>query len=175
MKKTLLACLALASTVGLISSPAHSQSSVQNTEITTTTAQPAPRVLDSYMKPVYSRTRQITDADGNTEKLEEPMILERHEKVEIPGAETHVTTVEQKQQSVQAVKTTTTLAPRKHVAYRRPRPRYISHRPRHNYIAMKSHAESQQRKVSTTTVVKDEHIQGESKVLERRDPALDLY
>lgn len=146
-----------------------------------------PVVLDSYMKPVVSRTREITDKDGNTEKVVEPLVQERHETVAIPGQETHVTTVHQEQQdtvqSTEQAQTKRVVAHKcvkRHVAYR---PRHIQHvacrthhvayRPVHKYVAM---ANKTQKSIQTTnrTVVNEQTIQSPATVIERRDPALDL-
>src|SRR5271166_982088 len=151
MRKTAIGYLGLA--LAMVTwSPAIAQmeSSVSERTETVTTPTSPPVVLDSYMKPVYSRTKQTTDSEGNTEKVVEPLIMERHEQVAIPGQETHVTTVqEEKQTSVESTQQATAPKPviahkaavahkyvKRHIAYRPRRAHHVAYKPRHNYVAV---------------------------------------
>lgn len=157
--------------------PAVSTSTVQTTE--TQTAPPV--VLDSYMKPVYSRTKEVS-SNGETEKVVEPMIMERHEKVAIPGAESTTTTV----QTEKTIVPTTVIKSQSHTAAKvvasHPRHivRHIAHRtaPK-KYVAMRSAnkvekvEKVEKVQTATRTVVNEERSIAPTTVIDRKDPALD--
>lgn len=143
-------------------------------------------VIDSWMQPTVVRSRAIKDADGTTAAtVEEPLIMERHERVVVPQTETTTTTSVEKQPTVvrtekQAVsyKTTTTAVPAKkrHVAhrhYRKAKPHTVARRPvrKSNFVATNTTIDE---KVESPTVIQqtEQRVQKE-KIIERRDPALD--
>ena len=155
--------------------PAVSTSTVQTTE--TQTAPPV--VLDSYMKPVYSRTKEVS-SNGETEKVVEPMIMERHEKVAIPGTESTTTTVQTEKTSVPTtVIKSQSQSSSKVVAVSHPRHivRHIAHKPvPQKYVAMRSASKVEKvEKVQTATrtVVNEERSVTPTTVIDRKDPALD--
>ncbi len=148
-------------------------------------------VVDSWMQPTVVRSRAIKDADGTTAAtVEEPLIMERHERVLVPETETTTTTSVEKQPTVvrtekQAVSyrsTTTTAAPAKkrhvvrHVAhrhYRKAKPHTVARRPvrKNNFVASKTTVE--ERVESPTVIQQTEQRVQKEKIIERRDPALD--
>ena len=77
--RTIAAVVSLAATI-----PAHAQA---QTEVRFTQYQGEPQVLDSWMQPKITRTREITNAAGEIERVEEPLVLERHERVLVPTTE----------------------------------------------------------------------------------------
>ena len=187
MRKMAVGYLAVAVAM-LTWSPAIAQQESSITERTQTVTTPAaaPVVLDSYMKPAYSRVKETTDKEGNTEKEVQPLIMERHEQVAIPGQETHVTTVQEENsnttQSTQ--KAAVVAAPKaviahkksvyhKHVAYRPRRVQHVAYRPRHKYVAVANQTQKTEQ-TTNRTVVNEQTIQSPTTVIERRDPALDL-
>ena len=183
MKKVALAATVgyLAATLALAAwSPASAgeASVVQSTETVTAPAGP-PQVLDSYMKPVLNKTTQVTDSEGNTTTETMPMIMERHEKVAIPGNETHVTTVRQENydasQTTKQVSVKKAVAPRKtvrRVSYR-PRPRrYVAYKPVHKYVASANKVQKAEQSTQHT-VIQEQTYTSPTTVIERRDPALD--
>ena len=135
------------------------------------------------MKPAYSRTKEVTDKEGNTEKVVEPLIMERHEQVAIPGQETHVTTVQQENQNTtetthQAAASVKPVVAHKtvkhsHVACRARRAQHVAYKPRHRYVAVASKSAKTEQN-TTRTVINEQTIQSPTTIIERRDPALDL-
>ncbi len=155
--------------------PSVSTSTVQTTE---TQAAP-PVVLDSYMKPVYSRTKEVSSG-GETEKVVEPMIMERHETVAIPGSESTTTTV----QTEKSIVPTTVIKSQAHTASKIvavSHPRRVIHvahrRAPKAYVAMKSSKASTEKvekvQTATRTVVNEERSVTPTTVIDRKDPALD--
>jgi hypothetical protein len=185
MRKTAVGYLAVA--VAMMAwSPAIAQQESTITERTQTVTEPAaaPVVLDSYMKPAYSRVKETTDKEGNTAKEIQPLIMERHEQVAIPGQETHVTTVqEENQNSSQTTQKAAVVEPKvvvahkavchKHVAYRPRRVQHVAYRPTHKYVAVANQSQKTEQ-TTNRTVINEQTIQSPTTVIERRDPALDL-
>lgn len=145
-------------------------------------------VVDSWMQPTVVRTRAIKDSDGTTAAtVEEPLVMERHERVVVPEMETTTTTSVSKQPTVVrtenrsvAYRATTTTAPAKkrrsvrHVAhhYRRAKPHTVAHRPvRRNFVASRTTVE--ERVEQPTVVQQTEQRVEKERIIERRDPALD--
>ncbi|MDZ4837287.1 MAG: hypothetical protein SGJ27_26170 [Candidatus Melainabacteria bacterium] len=143
-------------------------------------------VIDSWMQPTVVRTRAIKDADGTTSQtVQEPLIMERHERVVVPEVETTTTTSVNKQPTVvqterQAISykaaTTTTAKPAKKRAvrrhYRRAKPHTVARRPvkKRSFVATKT---VEQRVESPTVVERTEQTVQKERVIERRHPALD--
>ena len=50
------------------------------------------QVMDSWMQPKVVRKQEVTGPDGQTRIIEQPLIMERHERVLIPRTETTTTT-----------------------------------------------------------------------------------
>jgi hypothetical protein len=188
MKKTAVGYLAVA--VAMMAwSPAIAQQESSITQRTETVTAPAapPVVLDSYMKPAYSRVKETTDKEGNTEKEVQPLIMERHEQVAIPGQETHVTTVQEENRNATQTteKAAVVAAPKvvvahkkavyhRHVAYRPRRAQHVAYRPTHKYVAVANQSQKTEQQITNRTVVNEQTIQSPPTVIERRDPALDL-
>lgn len=145
-------------------------------------------VVDSWMQPTVVRSRAIKGADGTTSQtVEEPLVMERHERVVVPETETTTTTSVEKQPAVirtekQAVSyratTTTTPAKKRHYVrhsrhHRRAKPHTVARRPvrKSNFVASTTTVE--QRVESPTVVQQTEQRVQKEKIIERRDPALD--
>lgn len=169
---TLKGCLAIALTLG-IQSVCSAQAVY--TQSTTTTAG-TPVVLDSYMKPTVVRSREITDSDGNTQRMIEPMILERHERVMLPATETTSsetrTSSTVRSESRQLAENTSSRVVRRSCK--------VSHHPRHHYTAYSHHNVAVASRVTVekrepAIIDRQESTIDKSTVIERRDPALELY
>lgn len=164
-------------------------SNKQSTTVTTTTTTP-PVVLDSYMKPVYSQVREQKTPDGGSEKVVEPMIMERHEHVALPQVDTTTTTVMPVQTETQTTELKTKLSKAPVVAKaRRHYHKYVaSHRPTHptHHRVIARHAPpkkaavtesvlTEKKTVKVQPVVIEQNTIQKPEVIERRDPALDLH
>jgi len=155
-------------------SAAHAQD-VHSFSQSTETTIGAPKVMDSWMQPTVVRTVQQTDQDGSTQTRQEPLVMERHERVIIPREERHSVT-EIIKETTPAVKTTSMTESR----------RYVAARPIHHYrhraarsLAMNTvrrRAATTRSSVSSTEQIDhNERIEHKADIIERRDPALDLY
>lgn len=180
MKSRVNTYLSLLAVIGMSTLPALAEgdASVTTSTVQTTETQAAPPVvLDSYMKPVYSRTKEVS-SNGETEKVVEPMIMERHEKVAIPGTESTTTTVQTEKTSVP----TTVIKSQTHTASKVvavSHPKHVIHvahkRAPRKYVAMRSASKSVEKveKVQTRTIVNEEHSVTPTTVIDRKDPALE--
>ncbi len=177
MIKTAVGYLAVAAAL-MAWSPAIAQQESSTTETTQTVSSPpaAPVVLDSYMKPVVTRTKETTDKEGNVSKDTAPLIMERHEQVAIPGQETHVTTVKEENRSATVGPKTMTVVHHTpvhhtHVAYR-PRPvHHGAYKPAKQHLAVTTRSAKTEN--VSRTVISEQTIQTPTTVIERKDPALD--
>ena len=176
MTSTVRGLLALSMTIA-VQSVCFAQTDI--TQTVTTTSSPT-QVLDSYMKPTIVRTRAVTDADGNTEKIVEPMVLERHEHVLLPSetttVDTQATSPVTEVRQVSVVKQTAPIVRHTALVARR---RKVAHhvRPHHRiYTAQqKSTTVTVAEKVIVPRTVETKEVtERQATVIERRDPALDL-
>ena len=140
-------------------------------------------VVDSWMQPTVVRNRAIKDADGTTSvTVQEPLIMERHEKVVVPEVETTTTTSVSKEPTVvrtekQAVsyKSTTVAPPKKKRVirhHRRAKSHTVARKPvrKSNYVATKT---VEERVEQPTVIQQTQQSVKKETVIERRDPALD--
>jgi hypothetical protein len=145
-------------------------------------------VVDSWMQPTVVRSRAIKDADGTTSQtVEEPLIMERHERVVVPETETTTTTsVEKKQPTVVRTEQravsyrATTAAPvkkKRHVVrhHRKAKSHTVARRPvrKRNFVAAKTTVQERVEVQSPTVIEQTESRVLKEKVIERRHPALD--
>jgi len=172
----------LASGLALSSQPANAQS------YTYKQVEQGPGVVvDSWMQPTVVRSRAIKDGDGNvSHTVEEPLIMERHEKVIVPTTETTTTTNVIQQPTVVrtekqvAYKTTksrqvsSTRPKKRYVARKRSKPRAVAQRraPKRSYVAQKV---VEERIEKPTVIEQTEQSVHKETLIERRHPALDLY
>jgi hypothetical protein len=182
MKSRAYTYLSLLAIIGFSTLPALADGEaplVNTSTVQTTETQTAPPVvLDSYMKPVYSRTKEVSSG-GETEKVVEPMIMERHETVAIPGSESATTTV----QTEKTVVPTTVIKSQSHSASKvvvLSHPRHVTHiahrRAPRSYVAMRSSKATERvEKVQTATrtTVNEERSVTPTTIIDRKDPALD--
>lgn len=163
------------------------QALAQTVQTYTQTYDPRPvnqaTVLDSWMQPAVVRTRTVTEENGDTRNIVEPIIMERHEKVLVPTGETLTTT--DTTFGGQVVKTTdhTIVSTKSAVpAYSTSRRHFVAHKYRH-HPAVVSTAPASERILarqtvteSTPTVVeRRQRIEERAVIIERRDPALNMY
>lgn len=133
--------------------------------------------LDSWMAPAHVRTREVVKADGEREIIQEPLVLERHERVLAPVSTTRsimetqyggrqVTTAQTTASSVRR-----TTAPRRASARR--------HSLKRRAVAARPSASKSRiawRTVSTPVVIeRREETEHRAVILERKDPALLVY
>ncbi len=141
-------------------------------------------VLDSWMQPTVMRTRAIRDSDGSTTTVEEPLVMERHERVVVPETETTTTTnvipsteIRTEQRQLVSYGTSSPAKKRPHakkkVAIKKPQTvAYPARQPRQGYVAQKV----VEQHITHPTVVEETATSVHKEtVIERRHPALDLY
>jgi len=152
-------------------------SAVQADTVTTysSNSQPA-TVLDSYMKPTVVRERQVTDSNGVTERVVEPLVQERHEVVAIPIEEKVTTTSVRPGQTIITTTpvATTTVKRRstatKRVAVRKKKVRKVvssNSVKQQSYVAQKAYTEP-------ASIVESTQLQRREVIMERKHPSL-LY
>jgi len=142
----------------------------------------APQVMESWMQPTVVRSTQEIDASGNAQVRQEPLIMERHERVMIPQEDRSSTTVVNKEETPVVTTSTTTasrsyvasrpIAHRSCVAHRRVAYRYPSRSLAYNTVKRKDIATTTS---SSEQVDHNERVEQKATIFERRDPALDLY
>lgn len=174
----------LASSAAFVCQPA----SAETDTVTVKQVEQGPAmVVDSWMQPTVVRTRAIKDADGTTSQtVQEPLIMERHERVVVPETETTTTTsVERKptvvrteQRAVSYRATSKAPAKKRHTArrYRKAKPHAVATRrpaKKQNIVATKTTVE--ERVESPTVIEQTEQRVLKEKVIERRHPALETY
>lgn len=131
----------------------------------TTAVYPA-RTLHSWMKPVVVRSRTVTQDGGEIKQVVEPIIQERYERVLVPEVETTTTTnIKNKAPLTAASKKTYAIAG-------------TARANRHRLVA--SSRETHKSKVAVSAVATDvirekKQIVERARIIERRDPALELY
>lgn len=176
--------LALALGLGIACAPAYSQT-FETTTHSTEVVNP-PRVLDSWMQPTGFKTTEVLDQSGEPKLLQEPMVWERHERVAVPVVHNESTTVFSQspkqviQRSVSSQsKVSSTFRPRKRVASLRRRSAVrVAAAPRRRTVAVKSSVNNTSTTTQTqsmTVMQRNERSIEQPVVIERRDPALDLY
>jgi hypothetical protein len=153
---------------------AHAQA-VHSFSQSTQTTYGAPQVMDSWMQPTVVRSVQSTDQDGNPQTRQEPLIMERHERVMLPREERNSVT-EVTKETTPVVRTSSTTESKRYVAAR---PIHRYHRRAAKSLAMntvRSRAAATTSSVSSTEQIDhNERVEQKADVFERRDPALDLY
>jgi hypothetical protein len=140
-------------------------------------------VLDSWMQPVVVRSRAVTDENGNTQDFVEPIIMERHERVLVPTGETITTTNTKHVDRVgEPVNRRVVSARRVTRAYQNPRRTFVAQGYRHHRSTRTTGSERNRyivrREVveSTPSVLESrERVVQRAVIIERRDPALNLY
>lgn len=158
---------------------------IQTTQVTHTS--PA-TVVNSWMEPSVSRTRTVTSSDGTSQTVTEPLVMERHERVVIPQTEVTTTNVVTQPKVTTGEFTTVSKAPVARVAVRRSK-NCVAYRPKKHFVA---HHFSRARrsiayapltqKVVRRTVTEEprviqqkQEVEDRTVIMDRRDPALDLY
>jgi hypothetical protein len=145
------------------------------------------------MQPTVVRSRAIKDADGTvSHTVEEPLIMERHERVVVPTTETTTTTnviqppptvVRTEKQAVSTYSATKkAVAParakKKYVARKSSKPRAVAHRKvraKRNVVAQKVNKVVEEEVITQPTVIEQtEQSVHKETLIERRDPALEL-
>lgn len=165
------------------------QSAVAETYTEKTIEQGPAQVVDSWMQPTVVRSRAIKDADGDVSHVEEPLIMERHERVIVPTTETTKTTnvyqqpsvVRTEKQQVSYTATKKAAAParakKKYVARKKSKPRAVAHKQRakRNYVAQKVNVTEEKVVRNPTVIEQTEQSVHKETLIERRDPALELH
>ncbi|MBX3073547.1 hypothetical protein KF913_06460 [Candidatus Obscuribacterales bacterium] len=172
----------LASGVALTCQVANAETYTQKT-----VEQGPAQVVDSWMQPTVTRSRAIRDADGDvSHTVEEPLIMERHERVVVPTTETTTTTnvvqpppavVRTEKQTYTATTRTSAPVKKKYVAKKRTKARHVAHRkaPKKRYVAQRTNKVVEEKVVTQPTVIEQtEQSVHKETLIERRDPALDL-
>lgn len=173
----------LASGVALTCQVANAETYTQKT-----IEQGPAQVVDSWMQPTVTRERAIRNADGDvSHTVEEPLIMERHERVVVPSTETTTTTnvvqppptvVRTEKQSYSATQKTS-VAPvrKKYVAKKRTKARHVAYRkaPKKRYVAQKVNKVVEEKVITQPAVIEQtEQSVHKETLIERRDPALEL-
>lgn len=125
------------------------------------------QVVDSWMEPKIVRTKEVTDKDGNTTVVNEPLVQERHEKVVVPtNKTTFTTTVHQEPAVVKIVERQyVSNAPKKAVKKKVRKARKVAYKP--NIVR-------QEVVPAQTTVIQRTDTEGREEIYERRHPALEI-
>jgi len=160
---------AFALTLALVGMTSAANADTQTYTETRQTVNP-PQVLQSWMEPTaYKESAEITQ-DGQTSVKREPIIWERHERVEIPVVnEEHRTFVTTAPATRVVASHSYNTSCVKRVVHRRPQHlvavKHVNRSLAYNANTYRSSMTTEQ--VDRTTV--------NPVVIERRDPALDLY
>lgn len=125
------------------------------------------QVVDSWMEPKIVRTKEVTDKDGNTTVVNEPLVQERHEKVVVPtNKTTFTTTVHQEPAVVKIVERQyVSNAPKKAVKKKVRKARKVAYKP--NIVR-------QEVVPGQTTIIQRTDTEGREEIYERRHPALEI-
>ena len=177
MSKSILALVAF-SFAFTIPIRAQADQTIVRRDITQGPAQ----VVGSWMEPAYERVKETKNADGTTDQVREPIIMERHERVVVPVSEQRTTTTVVNAPRVETKTAYRAARPvaRKKVAYKRKavayKKRYRAPRVAHarrspsNLIAVKTVRKIQQ----PTIIQRTDHYEQENLIYDRRHPALDM-
>jgi len=136
---------------------------------------PQATVLDSWMQPSVVRTRQITDANGENQSVSEPIIMERHERVAFPQREEISTIRETK--GTRVVSSEESLSSSQRVRHFQPvhkhfvAQHYRSAAIAHNFTVKRLVTAS----VPTRELREERRVVERAVVLDRKDPALQMY
>jgi hypothetical protein len=176
MRRSILALVAL-SFAFTIPLRAQADQTIIQRDITQGPAQ----VMGSWMEPAYERVKETTDANGDTHRVREPIIMERHERVVVPVSEQRTTTTVVNSPRVETQTTYRASRPvKRKVAYKKravaykkrhtaPRVAHIRRKPS-NLIAVKT-----VRRIEQPTVIqRTDHYEQENLIYDRRHPALDM-
>jgi hypothetical protein len=137
---------------------------------TTQTVNP-PHVLQSWMEPTAYKESTEINASGEASLRREPIIWERHERVEVPIVnEEHQTVIRSSPETRVVSSRTVTSSSFKRIAHRRPQHlvavrKHVNRSLAYNTTTYRSAVTTEQTDRTTVNPV----------VIERRDPALDLY
>ncbi len=134
--------------------------------------------LDSWMAPTHVRTRELVNAAGDREIIQEPLVLERHERVLAPVS-TMRTTMETQYGGHQVTTAQTATTASRRASVKPLRKASSKHFHKRRAVASRATASKSRiawRTVSTPVVIeRKEETEHRAVILVRKDPALLLY